>query len=78
MLLNFMMNSPFSQSWFTSGLPAGDATGDGAVDVSDLLFVINNWGPCPPPPFPGSCPGDLSGNHAVEIVDLLMVVNNWT
>ena len=31
-------------------LPArcgADITGDGAIDVDDLLELINGWGPCP-------------------------------
>jgi len=27
--------------------PAGDATGDGWVDVEDVLVVIAGWGACP-------------------------------
>lgn len=57
----------------------GDATGDGIVDVNDLLTVINAWGPCPQGCF---CSGDVSPPHGgdcvVNVSDLLMVINNWT
>lgn len=53
----------------------GDVTGDGAVNVLDLLAVLAGWGPCPPPP--ASCPADLDGSGAVDIVDLLEVLANW-
>jgi hypothetical protein len=56
----------------------GDATGNGIVDIDDLLAVINAWGACPPP-----CPADIpptaggSGDGVVNIDDLLAVINNW-
>lgn len=63
---------------FSPGLP-GDVNGDGAVNVSDLLAVINQWGACPPSP--QSCPADIfpppNGDGAVNVSDLLMVINNW-
>jgi hypothetical protein len=55
----------------------GDVTGDGAVDVDDLLAVIAAWGSCPPPG-PGSCPADLDADGAVSLNDLLIVINNWS
>ena len=55
---------------------AGDITGDGNVNVDDLLAVINGWGVCGNP-----CPADIapapSGDGIVNVDDLLMVVNNW-
>jgi hypothetical protein len=53
----------------------GDVTGDGAVNIDDLLAVINAWGACPP-----SCPADVfptGGDGVVNIDDLLTVINNW-
>lgn len=46
--------------------------GDGLVNVSDLLMVINTWGAA------GSAdiaPPD--GDGVVNVADLLMIVNNW-
>lgn len=54
----------------------GDVNGDGTVNISDLLEVINEWGPCPSPP-PSLCTCDLDSSAAVEINDLLLVINNW-
>ena len=51
----------------------GDITGDGLVDVDDLLAVINAWGKCPSP-----CAADLTGDGMVDVDDLLMVINNWS
>jgi hypothetical protein len=57
----------------------GDVTGDGNVNVADLLTVINAWGACADPP--ATCPTDIapppSGDGTVGVPDLLMVINNW-
>ena len=49
----------------------GDVNGDGLVDVSDLLAVMDAWGPC------NGCSADLNGDGIVDVVDLLEVVGNW-
>jgi hypothetical protein len=58
----------------------GDINGDNVVNTADLLTVINNWGPCPPPA-PGNCLGDVApapaGDGAVNSADLLLIINNW-
>jgi hypothetical protein len=48
-----------------------DVTGNGTVNVDDLLLVINNWGQT------GSNPADVTGNGVVNIDDLLAVINAW-
>lgn len=60
----------------THDLVPGDITGDGLVNVSDLLAVINSWGPCPAPP--ASCPADVTGDGTVNVSDLLMIIGNWS
>lgn len=55
---------------YTSGC-AGDADGDGAVGIADLLAVIGAWGPCV------GCPEDFDDNGAVDVMDLLMVLSSW-
>jgi hypothetical protein len=50
----------------------GDVSGDGVVNIDDLLAVIGAWGQCA-----GFCPADVDGNGVVNIDDLLMVINNW-
>lgn len=55
----------------------GDVTGDGIVNVNDLLAVIAAWGPCPGR---GSCDADIApagGDGQVNVDDLLMVIANW-
>ena len=63
----------------TSGAQVpGDATGDGLVNVNDLLAVVNQWGACAAPP--ASCAADLApvgGNGLVNVNDLLAVINAW-
>ena len=53
-------------------LSPGDLNGDGAVDVDDLLAVINAWGPCPAP-----CAADGNTDGVVDVDDLLIIINNW-
>lgn len=57
---------------------AADINGDGVVDVSDLLMVINAWGGCENPP--AECPADIappSGDSMVDVNDLLAVISDW-
>ncbi len=58
-----------------SSIPA-DITGDGLVDVLDLLEVLSAWGDCPDPP--EECPADITGDGIVDVLDLLEVLSNWT
>jgi hypothetical protein len=53
----------------------GDITGDGTVNIDDLLAVIAAWGPCPAPPV--TCPADIAPDGAVNIDDLLRVISSW-
>lgn len=48
-----------------------DVNGDNSVNVSDLLAVINNWGPCP------GCPADINNDDQVNVADLLTVIGAW-
>jgi hypothetical protein len=49
----------------------GDVNGDGFVNVTDLLAIMDVWGPCE------GCPADLNGDGVVDVTDLLEVVGNW-
>jgi hypothetical protein len=51
-------------------------TGDGVVDVDDLVAVILAWGACPAPP--EGCPADLNGDGAVDVDDLVAVILGWS
>ena len=77
-LLEFMLESPFTQSWFsTLGAPAflpGDLDQDGQVSTLDLLILLGAWGPCNDC---GACPADLDGDCFVGPVDLLMLLGSW-
>jgi hypothetical protein len=46
-------------------------TGNGQVNVDDLLAVIVAWGPC------AGCAADITGNGIVNVDDLLAVINAW-
>jgi hypothetical protein len=53
---------------------AADVTGDGTVDVDDLVAVILAWGECADP---NNCPSDIDGDDVVEVDDLIAVILNW-
>ena len=48
----------------------GDISGDGTVDVVDLLAVVGAWGNT-------GGPEDVNGDGVVNVDDLLTVVNAW-
>jgi hypothetical protein len=58
-------------------LIAGDATGDGAVDVDDLVAVILGWGACDACVSSSMCPADFDHNCSVDVDDLVTVILNW-
>ncbi len=50
-----------------------DVTGDGIIDVMDLIAVLAAWGECP-----GVCPEDINGDGFVDIADLLLLLSHWS
>ena len=48
-----------------------DINGDGNVNVTDLLAVINDWGAC------SGCDTDVNDDGIVNVTDLLEVVGTW-
>jgi hypothetical protein len=48
-----------------------DINGDAVVNVSDLLEIINSWGPCT------TCDADVNDDGEVNVSDLLMVIDAW-
>lgn len=69
-------NGSFDITLALTPLQPGDVTGDGLVNVSDLLAVIGAWGQCPAPPT--ICAADITGDGIVDVQDLLMVIDNWS
>jgi len=51
----------------------GDLTGDGSVELADLLMLLSAWGPCTCP----WCPEDLTGDGEVNFTDLTILLANW-
>ncbi|MCH2134301.1 MAG: right-handed parallel beta-helix repeat-containing protein [Phycisphaerales bacterium] len=49
---------------------AMDINADGAVDVNDVLQVINAWGNC-------ICVEDVNGDTVVDVTDLLAIIDEW-
>jgi len=55
---------------FKGGTPCpADVTGDGVVDVLDLLQVLSQWG--------GSGSADITGDGIVDVLDLIAVLSAW-
>ena len=52
-----------------------DITGDGLVNITDLLALLSEWGPCPPPP--SECPADINFDGVVNVSDLLELLSSW-
>lgn len=50
----------------------GDATGNGIVDVTDLLELLAHWGPCLSP-----CVWDVNVDGSVGVTDLLVILGGW-
>ena len=53
-----------------TGTP-GDVNGDGVINVSDILLIISEWGPC------SACPADVNQDGSVNVTDLLLAIANW-
>ena len=47
-----------------------DVDGSGAIDVADLLAVIDQWGSA-------DSPADINEDGIVNVTDLLEIVGNW-
>ncbi len=60
-----------------------DLTGDGVVDVLDLLGLLAAWGDCAVP-CPPTCVADIAAaggpgaDCTVDILDLLLLLAHWT
>ena len=49
-----------------------DVTGDGVVNLDDVLLVLAQWGSCEAP-----CQGDVNGDSMIDINDILAVLAVW-
>ena len=49
-----------------------DLDGDNVVGFSDLVALLNAFGPCE-----GACAADFDGNNTVDFADLVRVLNDW-
>jgi hypothetical protein len=54
---------------------AGDADGSGAVDIDDVVYLINYIFGGGPPPQVDNCCGDADGSGAVDIDDVVYLIN---
>ena len=54
---------------------SAEFTGDGQVNIDEVLAIISGWGQCPGDPDP--CPMDIDDSGVVDVEDLLGVLSNW-
>lgn len=52
----------------------GDLDSDGAVDTTDLIILLGDWGRCADC---SACPSDLHADCTVNSIDLLILLSNW-
>ncbi len=69
--LDGMIIDPLMQQCDDEPCPA-DLTGDGTVDVGDLLSLLSQWGPCH-----DGCNADLTGDGDVGAADLVVLLDAW-
>lgn len=48
-----------------------DVSGDGVVDVLDMLQVLGSWGACQ------GCAADINGDGAVDVMDMMEILSAW-
>ena len=74
------LGGPNAGSWdvFVAKFPINPCPADldnsGDVGIKDLLFLLGNWGPCPPK---GDCLADFDTSGDVGVKDLLFLLGNW-
>ena len=70
------ISSGFSNDANGDGIPdecggcVGDVTGDGHVNVSDILAAIDQWGQT-------NSSADANGDGTVDVSDILLMIGNW-
>ena len=75
--IQFPVNaSPRLEMTVGTGIP-GDLDKNGIVNVTDLLILLGQFGPCPDP-CPPSCEADIDDDCLVGVIDLLIMLGNWT
>jgi len=52
-----------------------DSTGDGQVNIDEVLQLLSGWGQCPEQPEP--CPMDIDQSGTVNTEDLMVVLSSW-
>jgi hypothetical protein len=76
MLLDFLLGSPFSRTWFRDYIP-GDINADGKVDALDVRFFGTSWNKSAAQPG-YDLRADLNGDNRVDLKDLQILSDHWT
>ncbi len=75
MLLDFLLQSPFSRTWFRDYVP-GDIDADGMVSNSDLWILFGSWmKPAGHPSY--DLRADLDGDNRVDARDFRILTAHW-
>jgi len=53
----------------------GDANNDGAIDVGDVVYLVNYLFRSGPAPLPLTCRGDCNGDSVVDVGDVVYLIN---
>jgi hypothetical protein len=69
-----LVNVPVNQHLVIESPELADFDGSGAVNVNDLLFLINHWGPV----IGADRRADMNDDGTVNIDDLLTVIASWS
>ena len=72
LMMDFMLNSPFTRPWFATTPINGDVDKSGFVDDDDLSLLLTNWGQVTDWEH-----GELSGTTPVNDDDLSILLSNW-
>jgi hypothetical protein len=75
MLLEYLLESPFSRTWFRDYIP-GDINADGTVNILDLRILAASW-----QKLAGQrgydLRADLNGDNRVDVFDLQIMAAHW-
>jgi hypothetical protein len=74
MVISYAHNYNYGHWAMIEPAKAGDADGDWDIDVSDLLGVVDAWGPRP---LEWVCGPDLNMDGQVDVMDLLEVLERY-
>lgn len=55
--------------------PCGDASGDGIVNIADIVYLVNDLWKDGPQPWPATCIGDVNKDGTINSADIIYLLN---